>query len=99
MTIQIAATKKEAKYWHGNITMVLGTASLYTDGSGIEAKIGATVYQMDTNTTQLQHLGSEAQYNYGASLRRLLYGSFPDETEPPLCIATSKNHDYIRKLP
>jgi hypothetical protein len=67
MTIQIAATKSGAKDWYENITMELGSASLYTDGSGIEGKIGAAVYQMDTNTTQLQHLRSEAQYNVFAA--------------------------------
>jgi hypothetical protein len=73
MTTQIAAIKSEAKDSHGNITMELDTASLYMDGSGIERKIGAAIYKMDINTTQLQHLGSEIQYNVFAAELIMMY--------------------------
>jgi hypothetical protein len=75
MTIQMADTKDEAKNQHENTVMDPNAAQLYTDGSGIENKIGAAIYQMDTNTTRLQHLGSETQYNvFAAELKFGLKG-------------------------
>ena len=35
----------------------------YTDGSGVENKVGAAAYSPTMNTTSHQHLGSEKQYN------------------------------------
>jgi hypothetical protein len=46
------------------------TMTVYTDGSGIDCKIGAAIYNASTNETAHQHLGDETRYNvYAAELR------------------------------
>jgi hypothetical protein len=51
ITIQMAGTKDEAKNQHESIVADSNAAQLYTDGLSIENKIGAAIYQMDTDTT------------------------------------------------
>lgn len=41
--------------------------SIYTDGSGIEGKIGAAAFHAKICKSSLQHLGSEAKYNVFAA--------------------------------
>jgi hypothetical protein len=69
--IRIEATKEAAKKRHNEIQAHLDatTMTIYTDGSGIEGKIGAAAYNTATNEASHQHLGSEAQFNvYTAEL-------------------------------
>jgi ribonuclease HI len=48
------------------------TITIYTDGSGIENKIGAATYNPSTNEVSHQYLGSETQFNvYTAELKAL----------------------------
>ena len=63
--IRIEATKEAAKKQHDEIQAHLDitTMTIYTDGSGIEDKIGAAAYNTVTNEASHQHLGSEAQFN------------------------------------
>jgi hypothetical protein len=60
------ATKNEAIDQYGSITMESGTASIYMDGSSIGREVGVAAYQTQTQRN-LQHLGSEAQYNIFAA--------------------------------
>ena len=46
--------------------------TIYTDGSGIDGKIGAAAYNQTTNIASHQYLGSEGQFNvYTAELTGL----------------------------
>ena len=46
--------------------------TIYTDGSGIENKIGAAAYNSSMNEVNHQYLGSETQFNvYTAELKAL----------------------------
>ena len=38
-------------------------ATIYTDGSDIEGKIGAAIYDAILNKTRHQYLGKDTQYN------------------------------------
>ena len=73
--IRIETTKNDAKLLHDKIQMHLDaatTVTIYTDGSGIENKIGAAAYNLSTNEVSHQYLGSEAQFNvYTAELTAL----------------------------
>jgi ribonuclease HI len=69
--IRIEATKEVAKKQHDEIQAHLDTTTMtiYTDGSGIETKIGAAVYSTTTNEAGHQYLGNETQFNvYTAEL-------------------------------
>ena len=69
--IRIETTKDAAKKQHDEIQTYLDamTVTVYTDGSGIEGKIGAAAQNSVTNEANHQHLGSEAQFNvYTAEL-------------------------------
>jgi hypothetical protein len=69
--IRIEATKEAAKKQHDEIQAYPDTTTMtiYTDGSGIENKIGAAAYITATNEACHQNLGSEAQFNvYTAEL-------------------------------
>src|SRR5208282_2963106 len=58
--IQIAPTKDEAANLHESLqaqTCNDTTMTIYTDGSGIEGKIGAAAYNATTKSTTSQHLG------------------------------------------
>ena len=62
---RISATKDIAKELHYKMQEHTNatTASIYTDGSGIENKIGAAAYNYTTNEASHQHLGSQKQHN------------------------------------
>ena len=69
---RIEITKNDAKDLHDRIQTHPDdtTITIYTDGSGINNKIGAAVYNATAGTTNYQYLGSEAQFNvYAAELR------------------------------
>jgi hypothetical protein len=57
--IRIEATKEAAKKRHDEIQAHLDTTTMaiYTDGSGIESKLGAAVYSTMTNEADHQYLG------------------------------------------
>ena len=59
--IRIEATKEAAKKQHDEIQSQSDamTMTIYTDGSGIENKIGAAAYNSTTNEVNHQHLGDE----------------------------------------
>ncbi len=66
--IQIAEDKDSAKKQHEHITAEMANAlPIYTDGSGIEGKIGAAA--CGGHRTGTQHLGNDKQFNvYAAEL-------------------------------
>jgi ribonuclease HI len=67
--IQISTTKDEAKELHNSLHKRRGVKEIYTDGSGIEGKVGAAAHfhQAETNQASLQHLGNDDQYNVFAA--------------------------------
>ena len=68
--ITIAETKDDAKAMHDKILQntCLGTTRyIYTDGSGIQGKIGAATFEPATNTATQQHLGGENHFNVFAA--------------------------------
>ena len=69
--IRIEATKEAAKKHHDETQAHLDATMMtfYTDGSGIEGRIGAAAYNAVTKEASHQHLGSEMQFNvYTAEL-------------------------------
>src|SRR5436190_21154671 len=72
--IKVDTTKEIAKDQHDKTQTYLETmtVTIYTDGSGIEGKIGAAAYNSVTNEASHQYLGSEMQFNvYTAELTAL----------------------------
>ena len=65
--VQVSAGKDEAKKLHDSLCNKPGTEDIYTDGSGIEGKIGAAAYQAEINQASLLHLGRADQYNVFAA--------------------------------
>ena len=65
--IQVSATKDEAKKLHEELVKKADVQAIYTDGSGIEGKVGAAMYHAATGNARLQHLGTQAQYNVFAA--------------------------------
>jgi hypothetical protein len=63
--IRMSQSKGDAKTLYDDIQELADptTAAIYTDGSGIEGKIGAAMYSPTMNKTLYQHLGTETQYN------------------------------------
>ena len=70
-TINVEATKDSAKDQHNKIQTQSDPkiVTIYTDGSGIENKVGAAAYNSATKEISHQHLGNEEQFNvYTAEL-------------------------------
>ena len=65
--IQVSATKDEAQKLHDELGKKAAMQAIYTDGSGIEGKVGAAMYHVASGNVCLQHLGTEAQYNVFAA--------------------------------
>ena len=63
--IKIDITKDVAKNQHYEMQKHEKSivATIYRDGSGIEGKIGAAIYDASTDQTRHQHLGRDTQYN------------------------------------
>ena len=71
---RIEITKNDVKDQHDRIQMLPDDTivTIYTDGSGIENKIGAAAYNSSMNEVNHQYLGSETQFNvYTAELKAL----------------------------
>jgi ribonuclease HI len=69
INVNIKPTKDEAKDLHNRMCKNIKptTAVMYTDGSGIESKIGAALYNTTTNEVIHQHLGKDSKYNVFAA--------------------------------
>ena len=65
MEIKIDITKDAAKNQHHEMQKHEKSiaATIYTDESGIEGKIGAAIYEASTDQTRHQHIGRDTQYN------------------------------------
>ena len=67
-------------------------ATIYTDGSGIEKKIGAGAYAATSREVSHHHLGGESQFNiYTAEITGMqlaLEGLWEYQTHPSCCIYT-----------
>jgi len=63
---QISVSKNEAKAQH-NRQKTPDTLIIYTDGSGIDTKIGASACDIDHDRTSVQHLGNDSQFNVFAA--------------------------------
>ena len=73
--INIELNKDSAELSH-NVTLAQATQQnslvIYTDGSGINGRIGAATYSPTNNEISRKHLGTEAQFNvYGAELKAI----------------------------
>ena len=75
--IKVATDKKSAKKLHDRLISQSagGTINIYTDGSGINERIGAASYNKSFNQVLHQHLGHQTHYNvYGAELTAINLG-------------------------
>jgi ribonuclease HI len=73
--IQVAECKETAKTLHDNRAIDNDTMIIYTDGSGIDERIGAAAFNMSTSQISHQHLGRQTQFNvYGAELTAINLG-------------------------
>ena len=75
--IHISPDKKTAEAYHDKIAKETqrGRMHIYTDGSGIDEKIGAAAYNKTLNHTSHQHLGHQMKYNvYAAELTAIQLG-------------------------
>ena len=65
--IQVEATKNDAKAKHDELQKRTPCPTIYTDGSGIQGKVGAATYNSGTSLAMRQHLGSDRHYNVFAA--------------------------------
>ena len=75
--------------------------TIYTDGSGIEGKIGAATYNSATNEASHQYLGSEAQFNvYTAELTavHLAVKQLENHSECRLCRIYTDSQAAIKAI-
>lgn len=79
--VKIEKTKETAKAAHDMAQAHPNPSikTIYTDGSGIENKIGAAAYIPSTKEAIHHHLGSEAQYNVYAAELSAVYISLQDQ--------------------
>ncbi len=101
--IQIGTNKENAKQQHDCATMrTPDTVSIYTDGSGIEGKIGAAAHNEDlTGGKSSQYLGNENQFNvYAAELAamNLALGLAGNTTEHTIWQIYSDSQAAIRAI-
>jgi hypothetical protein len=61
LTIEIEGDKKTAKAKHDATQHEQSTLCIYTDGSGIEGRVGAVAFCPNTSQTALQYLGSDEE--------------------------------------
>ena len=91
---RIEETKEAAKSAHDEIQQRpdATVATIYTDGSGIDKRIGAAAYALTSGDTSRHHLGGEAQFNvYTAEIAAMQLGLerlWNHETHPKCRIYT-----------